>query len=358
MAAVNGERLARVRRGMAARGLGQIVVTGTAAVYYLTGLWVEPHERLIALYITDTACTLYGNAIFCLPPVDGAAVCLHADGEDPVAALAAAAAPGPLGVDKDWPSRFLIPLMQARPDVIPLPGSPPVDDARLIKDAAEREALRRASRINDEVIEGAVAALREGVTEQELAALVNRLYRERGADRDGEQIVCFGAGGADPHHAPDQTVVRPGDSVIFDLFTPIDRYWCDMTRTVFFRQAGEEQRRVYELVRRANQTAEELVRPGVPLQELDRAARRVITEGGYGPYFTHRLGHGIGLDCHEPHDVGEGSTVLAQPGMVFSVEPGIYLPGRFGVRVEDLVLVTEGGCEVLNHADKDLRIVG
>ena len=131
-----------------------------------------------------------------------------------------------------------------------------------------------------------------------------------------------------------------------------------MTRTIFFRDAGDEQKKVYELVKKANLTAISKVRPGVPLCEIDRAARRVIEEGGYGPNFTHRLGHGVGLDCHEMPDVSSVSPAVAKPGMVFSIEPGIYLPGKFGVRIEDLVLVTEEGCEVLNAAPKDLRVVG
>ena len=354
---MNQQRLNRVRDFMAQQGLQQIIVTSTASVYYLTGLWVEPHERMIALYLSMTECILFGNEIFGLPEVEGAKLCIHADGENPVEALAGQAAPGCIGIDKDWASRVLIPLMQARPDLHPVLGSAPVDLARMIKDEAERHALRVASRINDLVVEGAIAALREGVREQELASLVNRLFLEQGADGEGVQLVCFGANAADPHHAAGPDIIQRGDCAVFDIFTPIGRYWCDMTRTVFFQQAGEEQRRVYELVRRANQTAIDLVRPGVPLRELDRAARLVIEEGGYGPRFTHRLGHGIGLDCHEPADVSGASEAVAREGMVFSIEPGIYLPGKFGVRIEDLVLVTEHGCEVLNQAGKELRIV-
>ena len=131
-----------------------------------------------------------------------------------------------------------------------------------------------------------------------------------------------------------------------------------MTRTVFFRSASDEARRVYETVRQANLAAEAVIRPGLPLKAFDRAAREVIENAGYGPYFTHRLGHGIGLECHEPPDNSAVSEVIAEPGMVFSVEPGIYLPGKLGVRIEDLVLVTETGCEVLNAYPKELQIVG
>ena len=115
---------------------------------------------------------------------------------------------------------------------------------------------------------------------------------------------------------------------------------------------------MYELVRRANEAAEAAVKPGVPLAELDAIARDIITQGGYGPCFTHRLGHGCGIDCHEPPDVSGASEAVCRPGMVFSIEPGIYLPGEFGVRIEDLVLVTEDGCRVLNSYPKDLQVIG
>ena len=144
--------------------------------------------------------------------------------------------------------------------------------------------------------------------------------------------------------------------MVFDIYTPVQQYWCDMTRTVFYQTASEEQRRVYALVREANCAAEAAIRPGMQMCEIDAVARRVITKGGYGPQFTHRLGHGVGIDCHEPPDNSASDHTVARPGMVFSVEPGVYLPGKFGVRVEDLVLVTETGCEVLNKYTKEMQI--
>ena len=248
--------------------------------------------------------------------------------------------------------------MEHRPDVRPVHGSGPVDLCRKQKDEAERAAMRHSSAMNDQVVAAAIGAVRAGVRENELAALVNREFLARGADCEGTQLVCFGANGADPHHSGGSTVLQPGDSVIFDLFTPISRYWCDMTRTVFYQTVSDKQREVYDLVRQANEAAEAMIRPGVLLSDLDRCARDIITKGGYGPCFTHRLGHGCGLDCHEPPDVSGVSDTPLEPGMIFSVEPGIYLPGEFGVRIEDLVLVTEDGCEVLNHYPKNLQVVG
>lgn len=352
------ERQKRVIKKMEEQGLKQIIVTSTASIFYLTGLWIEPHERMIALYLdTEGRTALFGNEIFGIEHSEGMDFFIHTDNDNPIQELAQYVKPGKIGIDKFWPSRFLIGLLEANRDLNPVVGSAPVDHARMLKDEEEQKAMRQASRINDQVVTGAISAIREGIRENELASLVNKLFLENGADCEGTQLVCFGANGADPHHGADATVIRRGDSVIFDIFTPIHRYWCDMTRTVFFDEVQEEQRRVYELVKKANLAAEQAVRPGIPLKELDQIARKIIENGGYGNYFTHRLGHNIGLDCHEPPDVSGVSEAVAQPGMVFSIEPGIYLPGRFGVRIEDLVLVTENGCEVLNRASKDLNIV-
>lgn len=354
------QRLDRVLGYMEEEGLEQIVVTSTAAVYYLTGLWVEPHERMLALYLDCGGRTaLFGNKMFGITQLEGLELILHTDSDDPVAGLARYVRPGVLGVDKFWPSRFLIGLMAARPDVKPVLGSSPVDTARRYKDEKEIAALRAASKINDQVVETAIAALADGISELELAALVNKTYMSLGADcSDGPQLVCFGPNAADPHHAPGPDTIQAGQCAVFDIFTPIGRYWCDMTRTVFYKECDVEARKVYDTVRQANLAGIAAVKPGVPLRSIDRAARSVIEEAGYGDYFTHRLGHGIGIECHEPPDVSAGSEAVAQPGMTFSIEPGIYLPGRLGVRVEDLVLVTEEGCEVLNAAPKGLRIVG
>lgn len=360
MITLNQDRLRRVIENMRREGLEQILVTSTAPVYYLTGLWIDPRERLLALYLDEGGrCVLFGNALFGLPEGgSGLEVMIHTDTDNPVDHIAQVVRPGKLGVDKFWPSRFLIDLMEQRRDIVPVAGSAPVDDARRQKDQQEIEAIRRASRINDEVMAVVSAAVRDGITEDELGALVERTFREKGADRgEGGPLVCFGANGADPHHDPSPAVITRGDTVIFDIFTPINRYWCDMTRTFFFREASEEGRRVYETVKAANLAAEAVIRPGLPMCDFDRAARKVIEDAGYGPYFTHRLGHGIGLECHEPPDNSASNHTIAQPGMVFSVEPGIYLPGKLGVRIEDLVLVTEDGCEVLNSFSKDLTIL-
>lgn len=356
---MNRKRLARVLGNMEKQKLKQILVTSTPSVYYLTGIWVEPFERLFALYLRDDGTVkLFGNELFSLEPQKGIEFVLHRDGDDAVGGLAETLLPGRIGIDKTWASGFLIGLLQSRGDLSPVEGSSPVDLARRIKDAEEIAAMRGASRINDRVMAAAVGMVREGVRENDIALAVQSLYAENGGNHSPEGVIAsFGANAADPHHAPSAGVIRAGDCAVLDLFNPIGHYWCDMTRTVFFRGADPLRQKVYDAVRRANLAAEAMIRPGVPMRDIDRAARGVLENAGFGKYFTHRLGHGCGLECHEPPENGPANPEPAQAGMVFSVEPGAYPPGEFGVRIEDLVLVTETGCEVLNAYPKDLTVV-
>lgn len=227
----------------------------------------------------------------------------------------------------------------------------------MYKDEEERELMRNASRINDACMDMVIHAVHEGATERELSTKVENFFKEHGCNSLGFSIVGMGKNGADPHHDADSTVLQPGDSIVLDIGAPFGHYWCDMTRTIFYRSVSEEQRKVYETVRRANEAAITIIKPGVAFKEFDLAARKVIEDAGYGEYFTHRTGHSIGMKEHERPPVSSESETIARPGMVFSIEPGIYLPGNFGVRIEDLVLVTEDGCEVLNRYTKDLIVV-
>ena len=156
---------------------------------------------------------------------------------------------------------------------------------------------------------------------------------------------------------PDGTVLKAGDVVLFDVGCRQEEYCSDMTRTFFWGEPTPKQREVYELVRRANEAGRAAVRPGARFCDIDKAARDVIAQAGYGEYFTHRLGHQIGLDVHEPGDVSSVHDEEVQVGMCFSIEPGIYLPGEFGVRIEDLVCVTEDGCRVMNSYSRELTVL-
>ncbi len=350
---MNINRLSRVIENMRAHDLDQILVTGTANVYYLTGVWCEPFERMLALHVkADGDMKLYANRMFALQGLTDVPMVEYEDTDDCIAVLAPDMLPGRLGIDKTWHSHFTIRLMQARPDIVPALGSAPLDEARLIKDAEELELMRVSSRMNVEVCGRIASALTEGVTEKAIQSLYNETALELGASGPSfTPLVCFGANGAEPHHDSDRTPLRQGDTVIMDVGLLWKHYCSDMTRTVHFGEVSDEQKHVRDIVTAANRAGIAMCRPGVRMKDIDRAARKVIEDAGYGAYFTHRTGHGIGLDEHEFPDVSSVSEVVARPGMIFSVEPGIYLPGRFGVRVEDLVAVTEDGCEVLTRYD-------
>ena len=346
---MNTQRIQKVIENMRACGLKQILVTGTANVYYLTGVWCEPFERMLALHLTDRGdMKLYANRMFALQGLTDVPMVEYEDTDDCIAVLAPDMLPGRLGIDKTWPSHFTIRLMERRPDITPALGSKPLDDARLVKDAEEIELMRISSKMNVEVCTRIGEALHEGCTEKEIQALYNKIALELGAAGPSfTPLICFGPNGAEPHHDSDGTRLKRGDTVIMDVGLLWKHYCSDMTRTVHFGEVTDEQKKVHGIVTAANRAGIAACRPGVKMKDIDRAARRVIEDAGYGPYFTHRTGHGIGLDEHEFPDCSSVSEVIARPGMIFSIEPGIYLPGKFGVRVEDLVAITEDGCEVL-----------
>ena len=346
---MNIPRIQKVVDNMHAHGLKQILVTAPASVYYLTGVWCDPYERMLALHVKDDgALTLYANKMFALQGLTDVPMIEYEDTDDCVAVLAPDMLAGPLGIDKTWASHFTIRLMEQRPDIRPVVGSAPIDDARMIKDAEELALMRVSSRKNVEDCTRLSEALREGVTEKELQELYKQIAVELGASGPAfTPLVCFGPNGAEPHHASDDTRLKQGDTVIMDVGLLWKRYCSDMTRTVHFGEVTDEQKRVRDIVTAANRAGIAACRPGTKMKDIDRAARKVIEDAGYGPFFTHRTGHGIGLDEHEFPDCSAVSEVVARPGMVFSIEPGIYLPGKFGVRVEDLVAITEDGCEVL-----------
>lgn len=355
------KRVERVLEALKGLGLCQMLVTDPVSVFYLTGVRVMPFERFYGLYLrADGEHALFLNRLFHVPEELGIEKVWYSD-TDPVMELAASRMDQEhaLGVDKELKAGFLLPLQELQAAKGFVLASSAVDETRGVKDEEEQEKMRLSSHINDLAMAEFKKLIREGITEREAAEKMLKIYQSLGADGFSfEPLVAFGANAADPHHGPDDTVVQPGDCVLFDVGCIKDGYCSDMTRTFYFQKVSEEHRRIYDTVRRANEAAIARIRPGVPLCELDQAARGLIEEAGYGPNFTHRLGHFIGLSEHEHGDVSSVNTKKAQAGMIFSIEPGIYLPGGTGVRVEDLVLVTEDGCEVLNHFSKELEIIG
>ncbi len=356
---MNDERVARVRREMMEFGMKQLLLTASDAIFYLLGKRIEPGERLLALHLPiEGAATLVVNELFPVREELGVELCTYHDAEPATARLASVLGSGKLGIDKAWPARFLLELMELRPELQLMNGSAAVDNVRRCKDAEEIRLLRRASQINDLVMGRLVEALHLGCSEREMARLLADLYEAEGTSGFSfAPIIAFGTNGALPHHRTGSDRLKDGDAIILDIGGLTDSYCSDMTRSLFCGQPGEEYRKVHQTVLAANRAAIAAVRPGVSFAAVDAAARDLIAAAGYGEYFTHRTGHGIGIMVHEPGDVSASNQMLLEPGMAFSIEPGIYLPGKFGVRIEDLVVVTEDGCEILNKYPKELQII-
>ncbi|MGE5829324.1 MAG: M24 family metallopeptidase, partial [Micromonosporaceae bacterium] len=228
---------------------------------------------------------------------------------------------------------------------------------RAVKDGHELARLAAAGAGADACFEEILGARFAGRRESEIATDLAALLRRHGHSQVDFTIVASGPNGANPHHRAGERVIERGDTVVLDFGGLRDGYGSDTTRTVSVGEPTDEVRTVYNIVRQAQQAGFEAVRPGSPCQEIDRIARRVITDAGYGEYFIHRTGHGIGVTTHEPPYLVEGEARPLVPGMCFSIEPGIYLPGRFGVRIEDIVTVTEDGGRRLNNTTRELQVV-
>ncbi|MCD7834489.1 MAG: Xaa-Pro peptidase family protein [Lachnospiraceae bacterium] len=354
-------RASRVLNALNKQGVSQMLLTDPMSIYYLTGVYMTPMERFYALLLrADGDHAFFLNRLFHVPEEVGIKKIWYSDTDDIVDLVSPCLdRTAVLGVDKELKARFLLPLMEEKAAAGFVNGSLAVDFTRGIKDEEEQARMRVSSAINDAAMAKFKELIREGVTECQVAEQMLQIYLDLGADGYSfPPLVAFGANAADPHHSPDDTVVKEGDCVLFDVGCIKDGYCSDMTRTFYYKTATAHCREIYDTVRRANEEAIAAIHPGVPLCRLDQTARDLIASAGYGSYFTHRLGHFIGLSEHEYGDVSAANTWEAVPGMIFSIEPGIYLPQDTGVRVEDLVLVTENGVEVLNHYPKTLEIIG
>ena len=280
------------------------------------------------------------------------------DGEDPYRATAALLEPdGRYAIsDSAW-AMHVLGLQGALPDASYVAMTTALPTLRAIKGPDELERLAAAGAAADASFEEIAAVQFEGRRESEIGADLAALLCKHGHSEVDFTVVGSGPNGANPHHELSERLIQAGDMVVLDFGGLKDGYGSDTTRTVHVGEPTREEREVFEIVRRAQQAGFEAVRPGVASQDVDRAARKVIADAGYGEYFIHRTGHGIGLTTHEPPYIIEGETRPLEPGMCFSIEPGIYLPGRFGVRIEDIVTVTEDGGRRLNNTSHEMRIV-
>ena len=361
---MRAERLARVRARMGDLGLEVLLLSLGADLPWLTGYEAMPLERLTMLVLpADDEATLVVPVLEA-PRVahDPALFRLQAwaETDDPVGLVASLVGRRRrLAVsDRTW-ARFVLELQARIPDAVWSPSSLVTAPLRAVKDDEEVRALRRASaaadRVAAELVAGDVPLV--GRTEADVSADLSRRLVAEGHQRVNFAIVGSGPNSASPHHDPGQRRIGAGEAVVCDFGGSLDGYCSDITRTVFTGEPPAAFRDLYAVLQEAQAAAVEAARVGTPCEDVDAVARRIIEEGGYGPHFVHRTGHGIGMEEHEdPYLVGGNCEPLA-PGHAFSVEPGIYLEGRFGARIEDIVVAAPEGPQPLNHVAHDLAVL-
>jgi len=356
------ERINHLQNELRNNDIDLVAVGPTANMRYLAGYASHPDERLCLLLITQN------NVQAVVPALNAEDWIAHsdippftwADNDGPGKALAAALSPTSkvqkLAVDGAMRADFLLAVLEAtRPDVT-VPADSFIATLRARKSAEEIELLQRSASLADRAVLTVMDACIPGVTEIELTWVAETAFRQGGADKVEFTLIASGPNGAYPHHHSGSRKLQKGDAVIIDIGASLDDYKSDITRMVFLGEPSPEFLAAYNAVKVANEAGRAVVRPGVTAQEVDRATRGILASQDLDEYFVHRTGHGLGLEVHEPPWIMEGNQTPLEAGMVFSVEPGVYLPGRYGIRIEDIVVVTDTGVRLLTGLDHELVI--
>ena len=369
MASVFETRTRELQSDLRETGSACVILPPGPNLYYLTGFWESPMERHFLLFVpteghpTILAPDLYRQVLTESVWVED--VRTYSDGDDPLDEIRAIATKRGfederLLLDPRMWTRFSLELRSLFPDATFGLAAEIMARHRRRKDETELAAIRTASTVADDVME----LLRDrassvvGRTEAELADWIGEECRDRGEELAFDVVVASGPNGAHPHHHPGPREIQSGDPVVIDFGVRVDHYPSDVTRTfVFGGGPPAEFESAFAAVSAAQTEAIEAIEPGRTAESIDAIAREVLESHGYGEAFVHRTGHGIGLDVHEDPYIVEGNTETLAPGMVFSVEPGVYLDGAFGIRIEDLVAVTESGAEVLNSTPRDWNVL-
>jgi len=346
--------------------LDAVLITSPKHVYYLTGFFTDPHERFLGLIIPAK-----GETSLIVPALDREAaaaassvqnIFTHTDIQNPYEVLKQTlpANVKQLGMEKN---QMTVDRYEAMGAVVQatryVDVEQPLREMRVIKSADEVDRIKHAIRLVEDSLSETLKKAKPGATEKELVAELEFQMKRLGAEGPSfASMVLAGEKSALPHGKPGTRQVQEGELLLFDIGVEANGYVSDITRTFAVGEINDQLREIYEIVLAANEAAIAEVRPGATLAHLDKTARDVIAAKGYGEYFMHRLGHGLGMEVHEyPSVHGENQDKL-RAGMVFTIEPGIYLPGAGGVRIEDNVLVTETGVEVLTQFSKKLTVIG
>jgi Xaa-Pro dipeptidase len=358
-------RMEKVKKAMAEQGIDAFLVSPSSNLFYLTGYALGCDERLFLLVLSQGEPFIIANQLYKeqVKPLPVKEQVYWTDGDNPFNILKTEIEKRNIKIktaalEPQIPALFSLPLSKTFPNSNFSLGSPITDPLRQIKDPSELDLIRHACRESDR----ALAALIDkgsywiGKTEAEFCNALSVEFNRSGLGSFGASVQV-GANAAVPHHSTGNTVITQDTCLLVDFWGRYNGYYTDCTRTFYFGKLDSEFEKIYAIVLEAHLAAESKACIGNTLGDVDVAARSVIEKSGYGEYFTHRTGHGLGIDVHEGDSANKGVNVPLKLGMVFSIEPGIYLPGRFGVRIENLVAISEKGPEVLHKFPRDLRLL-
>jgi Xaa-Pro dipeptidase len=362
------QRLQSFSQWLQEQNISFALITSTPNVFYLSGFYSDPHERLLALLVFPN-----DEPMLVCPQMEVSQakragwqyeIIGYSDTDNPWELIykninAKQVSPEQIAIEKSHLTMERYEQLHTHfPNVSFVNAEEKLRELRMIKDEKEIAILREAAKLADFGVEVGVKALAEGKPELEIIATIEYELKKKGVrEMSFATMVLTGEKTADPHGVPGLATIKAGDFVLFDLGVVLDGYCSDITRTVVFGTVTAEQKEIYETVLKAQLAAIEASKPGAEIGSVDKAARAFIEQAGYGPYFTHRVGHGLGIEIHEYPSMNGTNTMRLQPGMVFTIEPGIYVPSIGGVRIEDDVFITDNGVEILTKYPKELLII-
>ncbi|MGB4985077.1 MAG: aminopeptidase P family protein [Erysipelotrichaceae bacterium] len=333
----------------------QLIISDPYNINYLINTFQSTGERFYCLLLDNKQKPkLFLNNLFPLELNPNYDIIRFDDTDDIIKLLSLHLNKPNIGVDHQLCSGFLLRLMDNYPAHY-FDCSVTINHLRSIKNNEEQQKMIESSKVNDLIMEKVQQYIKIGISELDIYNFIKETQKELGVKPSFDPIVVSGSNCADPHGQATDKLIQQNESIIIDMGVIKDNYCSDMTRTFFIN--NNLLKEVYDIVKDANNKAEAIIKPGIKFSDIDKTARDYITSKGYGEYFNHRLGHGIGMQVHEPFDVSSSNDLIVEEGMCFSIEPGIYLPNIGGIRIEDLVLVTKDGCKVLNQYPKDQEVM-
>ncbi|MGM9985613.1 MAG: M24 family metallopeptidase [Bacillaceae bacterium] len=361
------KRITELQNWLKEKNINGAFITSTPNVFYLSNFHCEPHERLLGVFLFQEK-----EPFLVCPQMDAARAKEAGWGYDIVsftdtdnswelvkqAVEKRGVTINTLAIEKEHVNVQRYEALKALFQATFVSAEEKLHTLRMLKDEKEIAILRQAAKLADDAIEIGISCIKEGVSELDILGQIEYELKKKGVQHMSfDTMVLTGKNSALPHGVPGTTKVQKGDFVLFDLGVVVDGYCSDITRTVAFDHVSEEQERIYQTVLKGQLEAVKHSVPGTQLGQLDKYARDIIAAAGYGDYFTHRLGHGLGIDIHEFPSLNETNTMTLQKGMVYTIEPGIYVPNVGGVRIEDDIVITETGHELLTQFTKELVIV-